>query len=195
MSRKKRNIRPVHVKIVGHKTPDHASVGDDSDRLRAGLCDFVHDRNGTTDHIRRTLSARIWKILFHGRSRGEKVRVALHDHIVRKSLKITERDLAESFPDDPRCTDLLIDDISSLAGTDQVTGPDGVDGFLFQSLAEELGLPPSCIGKRHIYVAKRAVLPAVTDQIDSHSFSCLVLKAVDRCRDPSGPVHKFLTAE
>ena len=71
----------------------------------------------------------------------------------------------------------------------------GVDGFLFQSLAEELGLPPSCIGKRHIYVAKRAVLPAVTDQIDSHSFSCLVLKAVDRCRDPSGPVHKFLTAE
>ena len=115
--------------------------------------------------------------------------------MITSSLKITERDLTESFPDKPRRPDLLIDDIGGLTGADQVTGPDGVDGFFFQSLAEELGLPPSCIGKRHIYVAKRAVLPAVTDQIDSHSFSCLVLKAVDRCRDPSGPVHKFLTAE
>ncbi len=80
-----------------------------------------------------------------------------------------------------------------MLGSDHWT--DGVNGFFFKPLPEKLCLPPSSVGKRHIYITKRAVLPAMTDQIDSHSLSCLVLKAVDRSRNPAGSAYKFLTAE
>ena len=119
------------MEIMGHKTPDHAPMGDDSHGLCTRLCDLIHDRNGPADHICSVLPARIRKILLHGSSGGKKVCVALHNHIVGKSLQITEGDLPETFPDDPRRMELFVDNIGCLTRADQITGPYGVDGFFF----------------------------------------------------------------
>ena len=72
----------------------------------------------------------------------------------------------------------------------------GADELVFLDITASNDQPKeAAISRKTMIGIAGAVLPAVTDQIDSHSFSCLVLKAVNRSRNPSGSAYKFFTAE